>query len=243
MIQTNTVCILFLAAVFSFPWHITAQEPLTESEYENMRHNMVSQQIERRGIKNPLVLEAMESVARHRFVPLSSRYAAYDDNPLPIGEGQTISQPYIVALMTELLEPDSTKTVLEIGTGSGYQAAVLAEVFQKVYTIEIIEKLGTTAKTVLDDIGYENIMIKIGDGYKGWKKYAPFDGIIVTCAPSHVPEPLQNQLSEGGIMVIPVGEYLSQDLVVLKKKQGKLEQKEVIPVRFVPMMKDDGSKY
>jgi protein-L-isoaspartate(D-aspartate) O-methyltransferase len=183
-------------------------------------------------------------VERHKFVPRSHWREAYEDHPLPIGEGQTISQPYIVALMTEVLDPDSTMRVLEIGTGSGYQAAVLAEIVDSVYTIEIYEKLGNRADKLLKELGYTNISVRVGDGYKGWVEAAPFDAIIVTCAPTHVPQPLKDQLAEGGRMIIPVGKGVwGQDLVLLTKEKGKLRQESVIPVRFVPMIKEGGGKY
>lgn len=204
---------------------------------------MIDNQIKERGITNPLILAALQKVERHRFVPESYRDQAYEDHPLPIGDGQTISQPYIVGLMTSLINPDSSKTVLEIGTGSGYQAAVLAEICKFVYTIEVIPSLGKNAKYLLNDLGYKNINVKIGDGYKGWKEFAPFDAIVVTCAPSHVPEPLANQLKEGGKLVIPVGERFMQYLKVLTKKQGKIVEDSIIPVRFVPMMDEKGKMY
>ena len=212
-------------------------------DYRKLRELMVSEQIEARGISNKKVLEALRKVERHKFVPTKYRNRAYDDYPLPIGEGQTISQPYIVALMTEVLDPDSTKKILEIGTGSGYQAAVLAETFQSVYTIEIIETLGKRAEKQLSETGYNNVMVKIGDGYLGWKEYSPFDAIIVTCSPTHIPEPLKEQLAEGGKMVIPVGEHNSQELVLLTKEKGEIKKKKIIPVLFVPMFGQDGKRY
>jgi len=165
------------------------------------------------------------------------------DYPLPIDEEQTISQPYIVALMTEVLDLDSSSKVLEVGTGSGYQAAVLAEICNSVYTIEIIESLGKKAKALLTQLGYKNVHVKIGDGYKGWKAFSPFDGIIVTCAPTHIPEPLKEQLAEGGKMVIPVGGRQVQELVLLSKEKGRLLQRSILPVRFVPMLKGNGGTY
>jgi len=212
-------------------------------DFKKLRELMVVTQIETRGVKNRKVLEAMRKVERHKFVPREYRSRAYDDYPLPIGEGQTISQPYIVALMTEVLNPDSTKKVLEIGTGSGYQAAVLAELFQNVYTIEIIDPLGKRAEKLLSEAGYKNVRVKIGDGYLGWKEYSPFDAIIVTCSPTHIPEPLKDQLAEGGRMVIPVGEFYSQELVLLTKEKGEMKKKEIIPVVFVPMFGKDGKRY
>jgi protein-L-isoaspartate(D-aspartate) O-methyltransferase len=198
---------------------------------------MVRRQIRARGVKDKRVLAAMEKVPRHEFVPADQRPHAYEDRPLPIGERQTISQPYIVALMTELLELEEGDKVLEIGTGSGYQAAVLAELTPHVYTIEIIPSLAERAEETLRRLGYETVQVKAGDGYLGWPEHAPFDGIIVTCAPEEVPEALAEQLGEGGRMVIPVGpQWTHQTLYVLRKSRGRLRQKEVIPVRFVPMV-------
>jgi protein-L-isoaspartate(D-aspartate) O-methyltransferase len=198
---------------------------------------MVRRQIRARGVKDERVLGAMERVPRHEFVPAAQRPYAYEDRPLPIGKGQTISQPYIVALMTELLEVEEGDKVLEIGTGSGYQAAILAELTPHVYTIEIITSLAERAEETLRRLGYETVQVKAGDGYLGWPEHAPFDGIIVTCAPEEVPEALAEQLREGGRMVIPVGpQWTHQTLYVLRKSEGRLRQKEVIPVRFVPMV-------
>lgn len=207
------------------------------------REHMVKTQIEARGITDEKVLNALRRVERHKFVSGTYKKAAYADHPLPIGEGQTISQPYIVAIMTEALDLDSTKKVLEIGTGSGYQAAVLAEVCDSVYTIEIVEALGKRAEKLLAELGYKNIKVKVGDGYKGWKEYSPFDAIIVTCAPTHIPQPLKDQLAEGGKMVIPVGKQFAQELVILTKEKGKIKKKDIIPVRFVPMVGENGRTY
>jgi protein-L-isoaspartate(D-aspartate) O-methyltransferase len=177
----------------------------------------------------------MGRVPRHEFVPADYRALAYDDHPLPIGHGQTISQPFIVAFMTEKLEPKSSDKVLEIGTGSGYQAAVLAELVSKVYTLEIVEPLAHRAEADLKRLGYTNVMVRAGDGYQGWPDAAPFDAVIVTCAPNHVPQPLVDQLKEGGRMIIPVDSAGDQELYVLRKKGGKVEKQAVLPVRFVPM--------
>src|SRR4030043_2052299 len=187
-----------------------------------MREKMVETQIKARGVKDPRVLSPLLKVERHRFVPEEHLNSAYSDQPLPIGKGQTISQPYIVALMTELLELKGGEKVLEVGTGSGYQAAILAELAKEVYTIEIIETLASSAKKVLLDLAYQNITVKVGDGYLGWPEAAPFDAIIVTCAPDHIPKPLMGQLREGGRMVIPVGEF-TQELRKIVKRGGKLE--------------------
>lgn len=199
---------------------------------------MVALQIAGRGIENAAVLDAMRSVERHRFVPEYYRDEAYNDYPLPIGEGQTISQPYIVALMTELLALKKDDKVLEIGTGSGYQAAVLAEIVDSVFTIEIVEPLCERAAAILDSLEYDNVSVGCGDGYKGWPEKAPFDAVIVTCAPEDIPEPLVEQLAEGGRMVIPVGDESYQELVLLEKQKGKLERTAIIPVRFVPMTRE-----
>ena len=212
-------------------------------KYEKVRQRMVREQIVARGIKDQKVIQSMLNVKRHLFVPKNQERMAYEDRPLPIGEGQTISQPYIVALMTETLELDKNMRVLEVGTGSGYQAAILAEIVQEVYSIEIIESLGLKAKTVLKSLNYQNINIKIGDGYKGWEEYAPFDAIIVTCAPANIPNPLKNQLKEGGKMIIPMGGSITQELVLLEKKNGKLIKQVVAAVRFVPMVRNDGKRY
>jgi protein-L-isoaspartate(D-aspartate) O-methyltransferase len=169
--------------------------------------------------------------------------SAYSDFPLLIDEGQTISQPYIVAFMTDALKLKPTDKVLEIGTGSGYQAAILAEICDSVFTIEIFPKLGNKATELFSELGYKNIFVKIGDGYKGWPEHAPFNAIIVTCSPTHVPDDLKNQLAEGGRMIIPVGETTVQQLVVLEKKKGKLIEKNVLPVRFVPMIDSGGGRY
>ena len=203
--------------------------------FVDLRRDMVEQQIRRRQVRAPNVLEAMEEVPRHRFVPEHQQGSAYVDSPLPIGDGQTISQPYVVALMTELLELDEDSTVLEIGTGSGYQAAVLSRIARRVYSIEIRQGLGEQARGLLDDLGYDNVEVRIGDGYKGWPEAAPFDGIIVTAAPERIPQPLVDQLRLGGKMVIPVGRFL-QELLVITKTEDGIQTREVAGVRFVPMI-------
>lgn len=201
------------------------------------RKRMVAEQISRegRGVSDPRVVQAMEQVPRHEFVPAGERAHAYDDRPLPIGHGQTISQPYVVAFMTEQLAPKPTDRVLEIGTGSGYQAAVLSRLVAEVFSIEIIEPLAKRATADLARLGYTNVRVRPGDGYQGWPDASPFDAIIVTCAPNHVPEPLVTQLKDGGRMIIPVGEAGAQELVLLEKRAGRLERKAVLPVLFVPM--------
>lgn len=198
------------------------------------REMMVSTQIVPRGISDSLLLAVMRRVPRHLFVPKDIQDLAYNDHPLPIGEDQTISQPYIVALMTDLLRLDHLDRVLEIGTGSGYQAAILAELVDTVYTIEIVEPLAMRAEQLLDSLGYTNVVVLCGDGYKGWPEHAPFDAIIVTCAPPEIPSPLVEQLAEGGRLVVPVGDYW-QELVLLEKQDSRITKTEIAPVRFVPM--------
>jgi protein-L-isoaspartate(D-aspartate) O-methyltransferase len=205
------------------------------ADFAAQRQRMVMEQLMPRGIHEERVLAAMTKVPREEFVPQDSRAASYTDQPLPIGYGQTISQPFIVAFMTEQLRLAPGDRVLEIGTGSGYQAAILAGLVTEVYSIEIIEPLAKTAETTLERLGCKNVHVKIGDGYKGWPEHAPFDAVIVTCAPDHVPQPLVDQLKEGGRMIIPVGGFGDQELYLLEKKNGQLEQRAVELVRFVPM--------
>jgi protein-L-isoaspartate(D-aspartate) O-methyltransferase len=212
--------------------HAAPPEPAAR---QRERLHMVSRQIEARGVRDPRVLEAMRTVPRHRFVPESEQAHAYEDRPLPIGHGQTISQPYIVALMSELAELKPGDTVLEVGTGSGYQAAVLAEMGAKVFSIEILEALAERSKATLEELGYgEKVEVRHGDGYAGWPEHAPFDAIVVTAAPPRIPEPLKEQLKVGGRLVIPVGKYL-QSLLRLTKTEKGFGEESVIPVRFVPM--------
>jgi protein-L-isoaspartate(D-aspartate) O-methyltransferase len=211
-----------------------AMPAFAQDPYSAARGEMVKNQIAKRGVNDTKVLDAMRVVPRHLFVPSSAQAEAYDDRPLAIGEGQTISQPYIVALMTETLNLTSKDKVLEIGTGSGYQAAVLSKLVSEVYTIEILKPLGEQAQRTLSELGYSNVHVRIGDGYQGWPEAAPFDAIIVTAAPEHIPEPLKQQLKIGGRMIIPVGNFV-QDLVLLTKTQDGFTRKNVAPVRFVPM--------
>jgi protein-L-isoaspartate(D-aspartate) O-methyltransferase len=214
-----------------------------EMEFEKLRINMVIDQIMKRGVNDPLVIRAMEKVERHLFVPTKLRSFAYQDRPLPIGEGQTISQPYIVAYMSQLLKLNSKSRVLEIGTGSGYQAAILGEICAEVYSIEIVESLQRRADFVLDSLKYKNVITFCRDGYLGMEDKAPFDGIIVTCSPTEIPEALIAQLAEGGRLVIPVGEKNVKKLILLKKQNGRISKQNALPVRFVPMVDEKGKSY
>ena len=229
---------LLLAAI---PTTGCGQQTPTAADFAAQRHGMVERQLQARGIKDERVLAAMAKVPREEFVPADARAESYSDGPLPIGYDQTISQPYIVAFMTENLRPKPSDRVLEIGSGSGYQAAILAELVADIYTIEIVEPLAKTAEATLQRLGYKNVHIKVGDGYKGWPEEAPFDAIIVTCAPENVPHPLTDQLKDGGRMVIPVGERFAQQLYLLEKRNGQLKESVTLPVRFVPM-KREGQK-
>jgi protein-L-isoaspartate(D-aspartate) O-methyltransferase len=200
------------------------------------RDEMVRAQIQARGVHDPRVLEAMRTVKRHLFVPVESSEDAYEDFPLPIGEGQTISQPYIVALMSELLDTRPTDRMLEIGTGSGYQSAVLSRLVADVYSIEIVKALSERAGEELEAQGYDNVHLRVGDGYNGWPEYAPYDGIIVTAAPPEIPQTLIDQLAEGGRMVVPVGTNY-QELLLIEKNDGQTSKRVITAVRFVPMVK------
>lgn len=211
-------------------------------KYSEARTQMIEEQLKAPGrdITDPRVLEAMKKVPRHEFVPENMKEYAYEDRPLPIGHEQTISQPFIVAYMTEQLDPEPHEKILEIGTGSGYQAAVLGELVDEVYSIEIVEPLAETAKKTLERLGYDNVHTRAGDGYKGWPEEAPFDAIIVTAAPDDIPEALVEQLKEGGRMMVPVGPTGGvQKLYLLEKQEGKIEKKAVMDVRFVPMTGGD----
>ena len=208
-------------------------EPMSD-DYANLREKMVDEQIRKRGVKDKRVLEVMRKVPRHLFVDPDSMNAAYEDNAMPIQCDQTISQPYIVALMTELLELNTASKVLEIGTGCGYQTAVLAEMVAKVYTVEILPDLAESASKRFKEFGYRNIHQRYGNGYYGWEKYAPYDRIIVTAAPKKLPNRLIKQLAEGGLMILPIGDY-HQDLVRIHRTEHGIECKNVSGVRFVPM--------
>ena len=205
-------------------------------DYVEKMDRMIKYQIEGRGVKDAKVISAMRKVQRHLFVPDEYKVHAYDDGPLPIGHGQTISQPYIVAFMTEVLDLQPEDKVLEIGTGSGYQAAILAEIVKEVYTIEIVKTLADEAKNRLENLGYKNINVKCGDGYKGWPERAPFDKIIITAAPAEIPAELINQLKIGGEMIVPVGSWI-QELCLITKTQDGFSKKSLMPVQFVPMIK------
>jgi protein-L-isoaspartate(D-aspartate) O-methyltransferase len=208
---------------------------IQDERFESARIRMVRVQIEDRGITDKAVLDALRKVPRHLFVPSEYRAEAYADTPLPIGYDQTISQPYIVAYMTEVLKPEAKKKALEVGTGSGYQAAILAEIVNHVYSIEIIPELAKESADRLRSLGYKNITVKYGDGYLGWEEAAPFDIVIVTAAAEQIPLPLVEQLAEGGRLVIPVGAPTAvQELILLEKKNGKIEKSRLTFVRFVP---------
>jgi len=222
--------LLFL--MFLFP----QQDPFKEK-----RETLVKNYIENWGVKDAAVLNSMRSVQRHLFVPENQISNAYANRPLPIGYGQTISQPFIVAYMTEVIKPKPTFKVLEVGTGSGYQAAVLAAIVKEVYTIEIVPQLGNSAAERLKKLGYKNINVKVADGYSGWKEHGPFDAIVVTAAAEFVPPPLLEQLKEGGKMVIPVGSpFMTQTLMLVEKKAGKTITKSLMPVVFVPFTRKGG---
>lgn len=214
-----------------------SEKPAVSSDFVIKRTSMVREQLLNRGIKDKKVLDAMSRIPRHLFIEESLKNKAYEDHPLPIGEGQTISQPYVVALMTEALRLKPDDRVLEIGTGSGYQAAVLAEIAKEVYTIEIRKRLEERASKVLTDLGYKNVKTKYADGYFGWEEYAPFDAIIVTASANHIPPPLIKQLKEGGRLIIPLGSTLYyQTLTLVTKKKGELEVEQMGGVAFVPMI-------
>ncbi|HEY7817794.1 MAG TPA: protein-L-isoaspartate(D-aspartate) O-methyltransferase [Vicinamibacteria bacterium] len=233
----NPMLFTLSAAILLFAGRCAGQD---QQSLDEARRRMVEEQLERRDIEDPKVLAAMGRVPRHRFVPEALQFRAYADHPLPIGSGQTISQPYIVALMTQLAELEPDDSVLEIGTGSGYQAAVLAEIVREVYTIEIVPELAERAKALLAELGYRNVTSRTGDGYVGWKEAAPFDAILVTAAPPEVPQPLLEQLAPGGILVIPVGpQSMTQRLLRIEKSaDGSTTTREIIPVVFVPLVRE-----
>jgi protein-L-isoaspartate(D-aspartate) O-methyltransferase len=211
-----------------------APDATDEGALARARHRMVSEQIEARGVRDLRTLTALRQVPRHLFIPATLQNEAYEDHPLPIGEGQTISQPYIVAFMTEALGLSGGETVLEVGTGSGYQSAVLARIAARVYTVEIVPALAEEAKERLARLGYANVTVRAGDGYRGWPEVAPFDAIVVTAAAPRIPEPLKQQLKDGGRLVIPLGEQ-DQELMVVTRRGAVYEERRAIPVRFVPM--------
>ena len=238
-----------IGVCFAGAVQIRAQEPKpfpqqwitqksTEGTFAASAGEMVERQLRPRGIDDSRTLRAMAKVPREKFVAKELQARAYEDRPLPIGYGQTISQPFIVAFMTQELKPKPTDRILEVGTGSGYQAAVLAELVAEVYTIEIVKPLAESAEVRLRELGYKNVHVKAGDGYKGWREHAPFDAIIVTAAPDHVPQPLVEQLKEGGRMIIPVGKTFAQELYLLEKRGGVVKQTAVIPVKFVPLTRE-----
>lgn len=228
LLVTGVFFILFISCTFS----------QDENKFAELRKEMVNKQIIANGIRNPQTIKAMLKVPRHLFVPKEYIHRAYEDTPLPIGYNQTISQPFIVAYMTELARPSKNKKVLEIGTGSGYQAAVLAEIVDTVYTIEIIPELAREAEDRLKRLGYKNIIVKTGDGYNGWKEHAPYDIIMVTAATDHIPQPLLDQLAENGRLIMPVGpQWSAQRLVLAVKKNGKIERTQLAMVRFVPLLR------
>ncbi len=231
-----SVLTIFMLSVTCIPnYDLFAQD-----RYEEQRDQMVERQIINRGIEDQLTLDAMRSVPRHLFVPDEQRRRAYEDSPQPIGHGQTISQPYIVAMMTELIHPEPGMRVLEIGTGSGYQAAVLAEFTDQVFTIEIIGELGEWGQGNLLDAGYDQVETKIADGYYGWDEHAPFDAIVVTAAADHIPPPLVDQLRDGGRMVIPVGSpFRTQNLMLVEKEGEDIRTRNLMPVRFVPFTREN----
>ncbi|HPW67620.1 MAG TPA: protein-L-isoaspartate(D-aspartate) O-methyltransferase [Salinivirgaceae bacterium] len=217
---------------------ILALSMACQDNRQSEREQMVQFQIQNRGISDKLVLDAFRNVERHKFVPDEYTSMAYEDTPLPIGYGQTISQPYIVAFMTESIKPQINMKVLEIGTGSGYQAAILAEIGCEVYSVEIVDELAKQATRVIESMNYSNVHIKSGDGYLGWEEHSPYDAIIVTAAPESIPAPLLEQLKNNGRLVIPVGpQYQTQNLLLVEKVNGKVNSKVIAPVRFVPFIR------
>jgi len=227
-------------AIFTFLFLITINLPAMAQDWSNMRDRMVNEQLIPRGIRSKVVLDAMREVPRHEFVPEAARRFAYDDRPLPIGHGQTISQPYIVAFMTEKINPKPGMRVLEIGTGSGYQAAILAHLQCEVYTIELIPELAAEAKNDLNRSNFTEVNVKVGNGFLGWPEKAPFDAIMVTAAPEEIPPLLVEQLKDGGVMILPVGPVNNiQHLKLLRKQGDRIITSILMPVRFVPMVDRD----
>ncbi len=232
-----------LVTIFVFFLMLNVASVKGQVSYLEQRKTMVETQIQARGINHPATLSAMLNVPRHEFVPQEQRAFAYSDGPLPIGNGQTISQPYIVAFMTQALRLKSSHNVLEIGTGSGYQAAVLAKIADSVYTIEIVKELALNSKKRLQELGYNNVVVRHGDGYNGWPDKAPFDAIMVTAGAESIPQPLLDQLKIGGRMIIPVGPHNAvRQLVLVIKKKDRIVKKNVMPVRFVPFTRDKNKK-
>lgn len=217
-----------------------SQQPIWGQDFKHMRDKMVQNQIQSRGITHQPTLKAMLEIPRHLFVPEDYETAAYDDGPLPIGYGQTISQPYIVAYMTEIIKPKPTDKVLEIGTGSGYQAAVLSKIVKQVYTLEIVPELGKQAQKRLANLGYSNVFVRVADGFHGWKEKGPFDAIVVTAAAEFIPPPLIEQLKDGGRMIIPIGSpFMVQYLILVKKKGNRITTQNMLPVSFVPFTRSE----
>jgi protein-L-isoaspartate(D-aspartate) O-methyltransferase len=230
------VWVILVAATGTATTHVVAVAPQNEAKYEKLRNQMVDVAVVGAGVTDERVLRSMRATPRHEFVPKKIRQTqSYLDAGVPIGESQTISSPFIVAYMTQELDPQPTDKVLEIGTGSGYQAAILSPLVKEVYSIEIVEKLGKSAAKVLKKLKYDNVYTKIGDGYKGWEEHAPFDKIIVTCSPEDIPQPLIDQLKDGGMIVVPIGERHQQTLYLMEKKDGKMIRKALRPTLFVPM--------
>jgi protein-L-isoaspartate(D-aspartate) O-methyltransferase len=227
--------VLVLASILTVVGAVSDAVAQSRSPFDDARNKMVDDEIVAAGVTNPRVIEVMRETPRHEFIPVNLRNQAYFDMALPIGESQTISPPFVVAFMTEALDPQPNDIVLEIGTGSGYQAAVLSKLVREVYTIEIVAPLGHKAAKTLERLHYNNVYVKVGDGYQGWPEHAPFDKIIVTCSPEKVPPALVEQLREGGRMVIPVGERYQQTLCLMKKVDGKMESESLQPTLFVPM--------
>lgn len=235
MVRTCCCSLLHRLFVMLVLWLSLGSPATAQQRFDLQREAMVQKSLEAEGIRNPRVLDAMRKVPRHEFVRTADRSRAYEDTALPIGNQQTISPPYVVAYMTEVLDPGPEDRVLEIGTGSGYQASVLGAICRDVYTIEIVPQLAKQATRRLQDLGYENVHVREGDGYKGWEEHAPFDRIIVTCSPESVPQPLIDQLKEGGRMIIPMGERYQQSFHLLKKENGSLQDERLISTLFVPM--------